>query len=260
MHPLRSKAEIQLAGYQTLMSLIAFGSPKTAYYRDILIRANPALHAEAIEVLKLAVPAGAKFIDVGAGQGAFSLRLQDSGFDVVAVDTNAPDFKATSVPYTKLDFNSVLDVGAFLGSESCRYDCVVGMEVIEHVENPWDYFRFLTKLAKEGGIIFITTPNTQSALSKIQYCFENKHAHFADGDYEVSGHINPLTIWEIELIAKEIDLEVIKIDSLCSIPKFTVSRNIRYMLYGIINLIFGWSMGRVRNGDILYILARKKSS
>ena len=40
-------------------------------------------------------------IDVGAGQGAFSLRLQDEGFEVMAVDTNAPDFKATSVPFTK---------------------------------------------------------------------------------------------------------------------------------------------------------------
>ncbi len=240
-----------------LKTLIALGSPKTAYYRDILMRANPALHAEALQVVKNAMPDGAKIIDVGAGQGAFSLRLQDNGFDVVAVDTNAPDFKAKSVPFTKVDFNSAAEIAEFLQREEGKYDCVVGMEVIEHVENPWEYFRFLSKLAKVGGHILITTPNTQSAMSKIQFWFENKHAHFSIGDFEGSGHINPLTIWELELIASETDLEVMRLDSLCIIPKFTISRNIRYMLYGVLNIIFGWSMGRVRNGDILYLLARK---
>jgi 2-polyprenyl-3-methyl-5-hydroxy-6-metoxy-1,4-benzoquinol methylase len=241
-------------------SLIALGSPKTAYYRNILIRANPALHAEALEVVKEALPDGAKIIDVGAGQGAFSLRLQDNGFDVVAVDTNAPDFRAHSVPFTKVDFNSASDVDGFLQREAERYDCVVGMEVIEHVENPWEYFRFLSKLAKAGGCILITTPNTQSAMSKIQFWFENKHAHFSDGDFEGSGHINPLTTWELQLIASETKLEIIRLGCLCRIPKFTVSRNVRYMLYGILNILFGWSMGRVRNGDILYLLARKSTA
>lgn len=258
MYPLELGLKTRFTRMLMLNPLIAFGSPKTAYYRDILIRANPALHAEALQVVKKALPEGAKIIDVGAGQGAFSLRLQDDGFKVTAVDTNAPDFKAKSVPYTKVDFNSASEIDEFLQREAGQYDCVVGMEVIEHVENPWEYFRFLSKLAKLGGYILITTPNTQSAMSKIQFWFENKHAHFSDGDFEGSGHINPLTTWELELIAKETKLEIVKLDSLCQIPKFTVSRNVRYMLYGILNTLFGWSMGRVRNGDILYLLARKK--
>jgi 2-polyprenyl-3-methyl-5-hydroxy-6-metoxy-1,4-benzoquinol methylase len=237
--------------------MIALGSPKTAYYRQILMRANPTLHAEALRVIQNVTPSGAKIIDVGAGQGAFSLRLKDHGFNVVAVDTKPPDFRAKSVPITKLDFNSVSEIRELLKREEGKYDCVVGMEVIEHVENPWEYFRFLSKLAKVGGHILVTTPNTESAMSKIQFWFENTHAHFSNADFQGSGHINPLTMWELEVIASETNLEIVRLGSLCTIPKITISRNVRYMFYGFLNILFGWSAGRVRNGDILYLLVRK---
>lgn len=46
-----------------------------AYYGDILIRARPNLHKEAIEILQRVANKGGRIIDMGSGQFWGSLRL-----------------------------------------------------------------------------------------------------------------------------------------------------------------------------------------
>jgi 2-polyprenyl-3-methyl-5-hydroxy-6-metoxy-1,4-benzoquinol methylase len=239
-----------------LRNFIAFGSPKTGYYKEILMRAHPMLHGEALAALNRHLAPPAKVIDVGAGQGAFSLRLRDAGYDVLAVDTNRPDFRAKGVSFRDVDFNVESQVKSLLDNESHKYDLVVGMEVIEHVENPWSYLQTLKSLARNDGLIILTTPNIESAISKLQFMLEGTHAHFTLGDYHGSGHINPLTYFEIELIAAHYNLKVVESGTFCRIPKFTVSRNVKYMFYCLANVLLGCFMGPRRNGDILYFILK----
>ena len=44
-------------------------------------------------------------------------------------------------------------------------DAVVAVETIEHVENPRAFVRELTRLARPGGLVVVTTPNQLSLLS-----------------------------------------------------------------------------------------------
>ena len=222
------------------------------------MRANPTLHVEAFKKLATVVGVGASVVDVGAGQGAFSQRLQDSGFHVVSVDVNVLDFKAKDIDYVQVDFNSEKDISDFKDRYAGKFDASIGMEVIEHVENPWEYIRFLSQLVKPGGIIFITTPNIESAMSKIQFLFTNEHAHFSCGDYNDSGHINPLTLLEFKIICKNAGLTMMESGGLCMVPKFILSRNIPVCLYSVVNVFFGWAFGASANKDILYVILKKE--
>jgi 2-polyprenyl-3-methyl-5-hydroxy-6-metoxy-1,4-benzoquinol methylase len=236
--------------------LIGFGSTPAQSYKGILMRANPKLHAEAFAILSGYLQPGAEVIDVGAGQGAFSLRMSDAGIKVLAIDVNKDDFKASGIDYRAVDFNKSYEIDALKLDLFGKFDASIGMEVIEHVENPWDYIRLLKGFVKPGGLVFITTPNIESTYSKLDFLFSSKHAHFRIGDYHGSGHINPLTELELRIIAEAENLEVIEIRSICSLPKIWITRNIPYLFYSVINTLFGWSFGKNANGDILCLVAK----
>ena len=232
---------------------IQIGTPKTRFYKNIMIRANPSLHDEAFDKLRSIIPAGAKILDLGTGQGAFAQRLHDSGYIVIAADMNPEDFKATGIEYRTVNFDSIDDVANFKKEYAGHFDAVVGMEVIEHVENPWDYIRLIKPLLKKTGVALITTPNIESAFSKIEFLFCGNHYHFTHSDYVGSGHINPLTILEIEIILQKENLILLNSGTMCLIPKFIVTRNIKVMLFGLINVLFGWAFGSRANGDIVFV-------
>jgi hypothetical protein len=48
--------------------------------------------------------AAGRALDLGAGSGALALRLRDAGWDVLAANVNAAEYKAC-LPFLQLDFN-----------------------------------------------------------------------------------------------------------------------------------------------------------
>ena len=54
------------------------------------------------------------------------------------------------------------------------------METIEHLENPRAFVRLLTRLARPGGWVIVTTPNQHSLLSKGTFLLRGQHVHFQD--------------------------------------------------------------------------------
>jgi cyclopropane fatty-acyl-phospholipid synthase-like methyltransferase len=54
--------------------------------------------------------------------------------------------------------------------EDNQFDAAVSIEVIEHVENQFGFFRELTRIIKPGGIVVVTTPNTLNANSRVASC------------------------------------------------------------------------------------------
>ncbi len=237
--------------------LIRFGTKSAQNYKGILMRANPKLHDESYDLLSKCLKVGNSVVDVGAGQGAFSLRMNDAGYQVLAVDVDKNDFKATGVSHRVVDFNSQDSLEKFKSEYMATFDASIGMEVIEHVEDPWKYIQLLKDLTKPGGIIFLTTPNIESVYSKLEFLFTTKFMHFSKADYYSSGHINPLTEMELRIIAEAKNLEVISLTALCRLPKIWITRNFPYFAYSLFNLLFGWTLGQNANGDILCLIARK---
>ena len=104
-----------------------------------------------------------RILDVGAGEGYFSRRLKDLGYQVEACDFLADEFRCPDIPFLKADLN------ARIPAADGAYDCVVSVEVIEHLENHFRFISELVRITRPGGLIVITTPNTLSLTSRIHY-------------------------------------------------------------------------------------------
>lgn len=240
-------------------SFFQFGSPRPAYYNGLLMRANPSLHEEALRLLANFAPKGSSIVDLGAGQGAFSSRLRNTGYEVTAVDKNLEDFKAEDVRFVALNFDDTVAVDNFRTTSRDSYDVAIGMEVIEHVENPWAYIRLLLDLIKPGGVMLITTPNAESAYSRIEFMLSGTFYHFSPSDFHGSGHINPLTFHELELIARTFKVEILALSPICPMPWIVISRKISVTLKSIIASILRPFINRQSSGDAICLILRKLS-
>jgi 2-polyprenyl-3-methyl-5-hydroxy-6-metoxy-1,4-benzoquinol methylase len=96
----------------------------------------------------------ARILDAGAGQGFFSRLMRDEGYrGVAACDYLAGDWKCPEVPFVAADLNEAFP----FADES--FDCVVTIEVIEHVKSHFHFMDELARVTRRGGRIVITTPN-----------------------------------------------------------------------------------------------------
>ena len=170
-------------------------------YKELLIRAVPGLHEKVVEIINNLNFKNPKVLDLGAGQGSLSLRLNDLGFNVTAVDFNIDDFKvANTVDFIQVDFNNSQEVEIFLENNSKKFDIIIGIEVIEHIHNPWKYVEMMSILLKTGGAVIVSTPNISSWHSRLRFLYDGMYDEFNNNSQE--GHINPTSMWELNLILK----------------------------------------------------------
>jgi SAM-dependent methyltransferase len=83
-------------------------------------------------------------------------------------------------------------------------DVVVAVETIEHLENPRAFVRELTRLARPGGWVVVTTPNQLSFLSKLTLVLRNEFNAFRAGSYPA--HLTALLEIDLRRIAAECGL------------------------------------------------------
>lgn len=243
-----------------MADILQWGTLKPAYYNGLLMRAHPRLHEEALNRLRHFAPSGAGVIDLGAGQGAFSMRLRDAGYTVTAVDKNIQDFKADDISFVDVDFDDAEQVENFCNRSREKYDIAIGMEVIEHVEDPWSYCRLLLSTVKPGGVVLITTPNPGSIFSRVEFLLTGLFLHFDMAGYYGAGHINPITFHEFELIAKGTGSEILMMESLCPHPWVIISRRISTTFKTILASLFRPFAGQRAQGDIICLILRKPVS
>lgn len=119
------------------------------YYKGMRMKADLGEHEQIAEIIEVYFPKDARILDFGCGEGALSQRLKDKGYDVYSVDADKESFKADT-PFECLDFNDKFAVEKFYERHTDEFDLVLGVEVIEHLENPWEYVRNLKALTKIG--------------------------------------------------------------------------------------------------------------
>ncbi|MGH7924921.1 MAG: class I SAM-dependent methyltransferase, partial [Candidatus Binatus sp.] len=84
-------------------------------------------------------------------------------------------------------------------------DLVVCVETIEHLENPRALMRELTRLAKPGGWLIVTTPNQLSLLSLMTLIVKQRFEYFQDVHYPA--HLTALLAVDLGRIAAECGLQ-----------------------------------------------------
>ena len=240
--------------------MIAVGSRKPQYYKNILMKADPALHAQVAESVNELARKGVKILDFGAGEGALSLRLSDMGHDVTAVDVNADSFRPRDITFIKLDFNNQTDVDAFVSRYQGCFDIVLGVEVIEHLENPWEYIRTLKKMVKPMGHMIITTPNVSSWLSRMKFLATGRFHSFADSDVCSSGHITPVHEAQIKLIFASEKITLISLRAGGTLPFIWVTRSMKINLLNILSLFLRPMMRGMYNGYCVIAVGQKHAN
>lgn len=175
--------------------MIYFGKKKHEHYNGILMMVDLGMHEHIFREITKRLAPGAKILDLGCGEGALSQRLVDAGYGVTSVDKNPEYFKCNGSKYVRIDFDDGSQLSNFIVEHNSHFDAVLGIEVIEHVENQWEYVRGLHKMCKPDGWVFISTPNITSWLSRFQFLLTGRFHQFNDQDLSY-GHISPLSQWE----------------------------------------------------------------
>ena len=160
-------------------------------YLGIPIFASHGLHdyaAEEMRRLGLVQP-GKSALDIACGAGAMSQRLGDSGMRVLGLDALPGIFRAKgpTICHAGTDANA-----RFEATVTEAVDLVVAMEIVEHVENPRAFLRSCFACLRPGGVLFLTTPNTDSSYSVVSLLLNGHFARFDDAYLRNDGHISPI--------------------------------------------------------------------
>ena len=157
-------------------------------YKGIRIQTYPELHFKAAELVRKFVPPGSSVLDLAAGEGALSFRLKDQGYKVACTTWNRKvkaSLPEVFVVNLDRDFKPA-DVG---GRE---YQCVLGIEIVEHVENPAAFLRNVHALLADQGVFILSTPNIESAFSRIQIGLRGFPQTFSVEEVRKNRHISML--------------------------------------------------------------------
>ncbi len=102
-----------------------------------------------------------KLLDIGCGGGLISAPLARMNFDVTSLDANNHNINALSNHIKKHDIklklvSSTLEEHA---QSSPKYDIVICLEVIEHIDNVQEFLSNINSILNKNGILILSTIN-----------------------------------------------------------------------------------------------------
>ena len=156
------------------------------------------------KVFSLVLPhlrAGARIVDVGAGEGYFSKmvgdRLQtEKGLppeSVLAACDLFPEF----FRYAGIRCDPINPDGTLPYADG-SFDVACSLEVIEHIKDQFAFARELHRIVKPGGVAIVSTPNVLNLNSRVRYLHSGFTVLFdplllsSDDPRHTAGHINPV--------------------------------------------------------------------
>ena len=101
-----------------------------------------------------------KILDIGCGGGLLTEPMKKLGADVVGIDASEKNIKIAKLHSKKNNLNiKYLCVSPenFITKE--KFDVILNMEIVEHVEDIDFFLKSSSKLLKKGGIMFVATLN-----------------------------------------------------------------------------------------------------
>lgn len=139
-----------------------------------------------------------KILELGTGGGEFMSVLKKRGYNVIGLDI-LPNKILLEKGYDirKCDLNEGLPF------KKSSFDVVIGLEVLEHLYNPYEMMKEIRRVLRPGGYAIISMPNTASIFSRIGQLYEKRL-----DELDIYWHHHQPSITSIRnLISKELKIE-----------------------------------------------------
>jgi SAM-dependent methyltransferase len=107
-------------------------------------------------------PTKGRLLDIGCGNGQFLRRVREAGWDVMGIESNPVSVKNAE----KVGLH-VLETGFEATQGNGDFDVVTASHVIEHVHDPLALLVNMKNHVRDGGQIWLATPNAQSICHRI---------------------------------------------------------------------------------------------
>jgi 2-polyprenyl-3-methyl-5-hydroxy-6-metoxy-1,4-benzoquinol methylase len=181
---------------------------------DLVSRARQSLGTssdaiyQAVDALLRERGASGVLADVGCGTGNLWRALGSRFSRCIGLDAVRFDGLPTGVDFRPVDLD-----GARLPLEDGEADVVAAVETVEHLENPRAFCRELTRAARAGGWVVMTTPNQLSLLSLTTLVVKHRFSAFQDAAYPA--HRTALLEIDLRRIARECELQDVEVRFTC---------------------------------------------
>lgn len=105
-----------------------------------------------------------KLLDIGAGRGELLRAARTAGWEVEGIEPSSR-FAEVAAGYSgaKIRSEPVERCGFPTGS----FDCVVLSAVLEHLYNPDESMREISRILRKGGVVFLDVPNENGLYFKV---------------------------------------------------------------------------------------------
>ena len=152
------------------------------------------------------LPPPCRVLVAGAGRGGMSWLLDREGYQVTSLDLHPDHFVAPGLQCEAADLNGPLR----LPSQS--QDCVVAVEVVEHLEAPWIFLREAIRVLCPGGTLVFTSPNVVSLPARMLFLRKGLLPYFREESFVGCYHVTPVFPWAVQRWAGTAGAQVVAHD------------------------------------------------
>jgi len=195
---------------------------KTRLFNEVLKEIEECLNGNKGKKLKL--------LDLGCGSGHYASYIQKNfeNIEVTAADANESCLEFLrnmnkDVKCFRLDCNNPKDFEKF----DTKFDIVILIEVIEHLEKPKQVIENIKRILSKNGILIIATPNSNILWKITNFCWSKMAS---ERDY-TKQHISEFRLHEIKDLLNSTGFDVISESTFFVITPFIAVFSEKYDLF-----------------------------
>lgn len=160
--------------------------------RELPVELKPQAAPGVLERVLEMIDSPRQVLNAGAGRGGLSSLLHQAGVAVTSIDLHPEHFQAGNLSCT---FADLLEPLPF---ETGSFDLVLGIEVMEHLENPWLFLREAMRVLRTGGEFIFSSPNVGSLPSRLCFLMTGQLPYFRLQSFVGCYHVTPIFRWSVE--------------------------------------------------------------
>ena len=174
-------------------------------------------------------------LDIGCGGGLVSEPLAKIGFKVTGIDASDENVKAASshAAENKVKVNYFAKTAEELANEKVKFDVVLALEIIEHVDNVEYFVESISQLVNKNGLVIVSTlsKTAKSFLTAILGA-EYIMRLVPIGTHEYEKFLKPSAIVEMaeDKGLKVLDMKGLKLNPFTNIWKLSDNLDVNYLI------------------------------